>query len=62
MCRGLSPSPAPFLQFHHVPLYLEWAPVGIFSSPAPHKKELQDAPAEPAGKDRMEPETGKSWA
>uniref|UniRef100_A0A8C9C5G6 RNA binding motif protein 19 n=1 Tax=Phocoena sinus TaxID=42100 RepID=A0A8C9C5G6_PHOSS len=46
-----------YSKFHHVPLYLEWAPVGIFSSPAPHKKELQDAPAEPAGKDRMEPET-----
>ncbi|XP_033692850.1 probable RNA-binding protein 19 isoform X2 [Tursiops truncatus] len=46
-----------YSKFHHVPLYLEWAPVGIFSSPAPQKKELQDAPAEPAGKDRMEPET-----
>ncbi|KAM9055183.1 putative RNA-binding protein 19 isoform 1-T2 [Megaptera novaeangliae] len=45
-----------YSKFHHVPLYLEWAPVGIFSSPAPQKKEPRDAPAEPAGKDRMEPE------
>ena len=52
------PPPPLSLQFHHVPLYLEWAPVGIFSSPAPQKKEPRDAPAEPAGKDRMEPETG----
>ncbi|KAJ8776427.1 hypothetical protein J1605_015450 [Eschrichtius robustus] len=46
-----------YSKFHHVPLYLEWAPVGIFSSPASQKEEPRDAPAEPAGKDRMEPET-----
>lgn len=26
------------LQFHSTPLYLEWAPMGVFSSPAPQKK------------------------
>ncbi|KAF5929266.1 hypothetical protein HPG69_019287 [Diceros bicornis minor] len=46
-----------YSKFHHVPLYLEWAPVGVFSSSAPQKKEPQDAPADPAEKDRMEPET-----
>ena len=34
--------------------------MGVFSSPAPQKEELQDAPAEPAGTDRMEAETGES--
>ncbi|VTJ91495.1 Hypothetical predicted protein, partial [Marmota monax] len=28
-----------YSKFHHVPLYLEWAPVGIFSSTAPQGKE-----------------------
>ncbi|KAK2102674.1 hypothetical protein P7K49_020341 [Saguinus oedipus] len=47
-----------YSKFHHVPLYLEWAPVGIFSSAAPQKKEPQDAPPEPTEKDQAEPETG----
>ncbi|XP_055260316.1 probable RNA-binding protein 19 [Moschus berezovskii] len=46
-----------YSKFHHVPLYLEWAPMGVFSSPTPQKEEPRDAPAEPAGTDRMEPET-----
>ncbi|XP_043757659.1 probable RNA-binding protein 19 [Cervus elaphus] len=46
-----------YSKFHHVPLYLEWAPTGVFSSPAPQKEEPQDTPAEPAGTDRMEAET-----
>ncbi|XP_055405474.1 probable RNA-binding protein 19 isoform X2 [Bubalus kerabau] len=47
-----------YSKFHHVPLYLEWAPMGVFSSPTPQKEEPQDAPAEPVETDRMEPETG----
>lgn len=50
----LAPLP---LQFHHVPLYLEWAPVGVFSSTAPQGKEPQEASAE---KNMVEPETGKN--
>nr|XP_012324436.1 probable RNA-binding protein 19 isoform X1 [Aotus nancymaae] len=46
-----------YSKFHHVPLYLEWAPVGVFSSTAPQKKEPQDAPPEPTEKDQAEPET-----
>lgn len=45
------------LQFHHVPLYLEWAPIGVFGA-APQKKDSQ--PAQTAEKDKAEPETGKS--
>lgn len=48
------------LQFHHVPLYLEWAPMGVFSSSAPQREEPQDTPVEPAEKDRAEPEPGES--
>ncbi|XP_036785198.2 probable RNA-binding protein 19 isoform X3 [Manis pentadactyla] len=46
-----------YSKFHHTPLYLEWAPVGVFSSSAPQKKEPRDAPGEPAEKDGVEPET-----
>uniref|UniRef100_A0A2K5J7Z3 Probable RNA-binding protein 19 n=2 Tax=Colobus angolensis palliatus TaxID=336983 RepID=A0A2K5J7Z3_COLAP len=46
-----------YSKFHHVPLYLEWAPVGVFSSTAPQKKKLQDTPLEPVEKDQAEPET-----
>ncbi|XP_012519017.1 PREDICTED: probable RNA-binding protein 19 isoform X2 [Propithecus coquereli] len=45
-----------YSKFHHVPLYLEWAPVGVFSSAAPHEKEPQDAPSEAAEKGKVEPE------
>uniref|UniRef100_A0A8C0XFA5 Probable RNA-binding protein 19 n=1 Tax=Castor canadensis TaxID=51338 RepID=A0A8C0XFA5_CASCN len=41
-----------YSKFHHVPLYLEWAPVGVFSSTAPQKKEPQDTPAEAAEGDK----------
>ncbi|XP_008052444.1 probable RNA-binding protein 19 [Carlito syrichta] len=46
-----------YSKFHHVPLYLEWAPVGVFSSTAAPKAEPQDTPAEPAGKDNVASET-----
>ncbi|XP_027972445.1 probable RNA-binding protein 19 isoform X2 [Eumetopias jubatus] len=46
-----------YSKFHHAPLYLEWAPVGIFSSSAPQMKEPQDPPAGPAEEDRAEEET-----
>ncbi|XP_024422560.2 probable RNA-binding protein 19 isoform X2 [Desmodus rotundus] len=46
-----------YSKFHHVPLYLEWAPVGVFSSSALQKKGAQDTPVEPAEKDTAEPET-----
>ncbi|EFB19054.1 hypothetical protein PANDA_014807, partial [Ailuropoda melanoleuca] len=46
-----------YSKFHHAPLYLEWAPVGVFSSSAPQTKEPKDPPAGPAGEDRAEPET-----
>ena len=58
--RELSPSPVPSLQCRHVPLYLEWAPVGVFSSSAPQKKEPRDPPAGPAEEGAAEPETCKS--
>ncbi|XP_042765774.1 probable RNA-binding protein 19 isoform X1 [Panthera leo] len=41
----------------HVPLYLEWAPVGVFSSSAPQKKEPRDPPTGPAEEGAAEPET-----
>ncbi|XP_077895209.1 putative RNA-binding protein 19 isoform X3 [Ictidomys tridecemlineatus] len=43
-----------YSKFHHVPLYLEWAPVGVFSSTAPQGKEPQEASTE---KNMVEPET-----
>lgn len=45
-----------FLQFHHVPLYLEWAPIGVFGA-APQKKDSQHE--QPAEKAEVEQETGK---
>lgn len=45
------------LQFHHVPLYLEWAPIGVFHT-AP-KEQSQDTPAEPVEKECVQLETGK---
>ncbi|XP_066116597.1 probable RNA-binding protein 19 isoform X1 [Saccopteryx bilineata] len=45
-----------YSKFHHVPLYLEWAPVGVFSSSAPQQEGPQDAPGEPVGKDQAESE------
>ncbi|NXA22041.1 RBM19 protein, partial [Ibidorhyncha struthersii] len=30
-----------YSKFHSVPLYLEWAPMGVFFSPAPQKKPLE---------------------
>ncbi|XP_053938393.1 probable RNA-binding protein 19 [Cuculus canorus] len=30
-----------YSKFHSVPLYLEWAPMGVFVSPAPQKKTVQ---------------------
>ncbi|MBZ3886595.1 putative RNA-binding protein 19 [Sciurus carolinensis] len=47
-----------YSKFHHVPLYLEWAPVGVFSSTAPQRKEPQEAPAKSAEKNVVEPEMG----
>ncbi|CAK6440388.1 unnamed protein product [Pipistrellus nathusii] len=47
-----------YSKFHHVPLYLEWAPMGVFSGSAPQREEPQDTPVEPAGKERAEPEPG----
>ena len=34
-----------YSKFHHVPLYLEWAPKGIFSSPAPKAKKQTPPPS-----------------
>ncbi|XP_077016036.1 putative RNA-binding protein 19 [Tamandua tetradactyla] len=42
-----------YSKFHHIPLYLEWAPVGVFSSSAPQKKGPGDAE-----RDEAETETG----
>ncbi|XP_037672907.1 probable RNA-binding protein 19 [Choloepus didactylus] len=41
-----------YSKFHHVPLYLEWAPMGVFSSSAPQNKEPRDVE-----RDKAEPET-----
>lgn len=35
-----------YSKFHHVPLYLEWAPGGVFTSAAPQVTEPQDTTAE----------------
>lgn len=43
-----------YSKFHHVPLYLEWAPIGVFST-APQKKKSQ--PERPAEKAEAERET-----
>lgn len=41
------------LQFKHVPLYLEWAPLGVFSGKA-EEKDLQEAKKdEQVGKDKV---------
>ncbi|MBZ3888224.1 putative RNA-binding protein 19, partial [Sciurus carolinensis] len=53
----LAPLP---LQFHHILLYLKWAPVGIFCGTAPQRKERQEAPAKSAEKNTVEPEMGKN--
>ncbi|XP_003461409.1 probable RNA-binding protein 19 isoform X1 [Cavia porcellus] len=45
-----------YSKFHHVPLYLEWAPIGIFSSTAPQEKVPQKAATQPTGEDEEEPE------
>lgn len=60
ICIRQSRSSPLSLQFHHVPLYLEWAPVGVFSSSAPQKEEPQDTAVDRADKDRAKPETGES--
>ena len=41
------------LQFEHVPLYLEWAPLGVFSGEA-KEKDLQEAKKdEQIGEDKV---------
>lgn len=59
LARSLMETPLTplFLQFHHVPLYLEWAPIGVFGA-APEKKESQ--PEQPAEKAEVEQENGES--
>ncbi|NXS66603.1 RBM19 protein, partial [Pandion haliaetus] len=42
-----------YSKFHSVPLYLEWAPMGVFFSPAPQKKTLEVPEKE--GKARLVP-------
>ncbi|MEJ1282002.1 RNA binding motif protein 19 [Cricetulus griseus] len=42
-----------YSKFHHVPLYLEWAPIGVFGT-VPQKKDSQ--PAQTAEKAKAEPE------
>ncbi|NWW89446.1 RBM19 protein, partial [Rhynochetos jubatus] len=42
-----------YSKFHSVPLYLEWAPMGVFFSPAPQKKHSETPEKE--GKARPEP-------
>ncbi|XP_074061946.1 putative RNA-binding protein 19 [Macrotis lagotis] len=44
-----------YSKFHDVPLYLEWAPMGVFSSHPPQKKEQG---AQPGGKEPIHTETG----
>jgi multiple RNA-binding domain-containing protein 1 len=39
-----------YKRFHHVPLYLEWAPAGIFSKPPAPAKPAAAAPAAPAAR------------
>ncbi|VTJ53021.1 Hypothetical predicted protein [Marmota monax] len=58
-----------YSKFHHVPLYLEWAPVGIFSSTAPQgkepKKHLQERTwwsQKPARTGQCPGQAGEGWA
>uniref|UniRef100_F7FBF8 Probable RNA-binding protein 19 n=1 Tax=Monodelphis domestica TaxID=13616 RepID=F7FBF8_MONDO len=44
-----------YSKFHDVPLYLEWAPIGVFSSHPSPKKEQGD---EPGGKEATQSEAG----
>ena len=47
------------LQFKHVPLYLEWAPLGVFSGEA-KEKDLQEAKKdEQIGEDKVRFVTNK---
>ncbi|NXS64155.1 RBM19 protein, partial [Brachypteracias leptosomus] len=39
-----------YSKFHSVPLYLEWAPMGVFVSPAPQKKALEASEKEDKAK------------
>ncbi|XP_072207291.1 probable RNA-binding protein 19 isoform X3 [Excalfactoria chinensis] len=43
-----------YSKFHSVPLYLEWAPMGVFSSPALQKKNVEALEKE--GKERLVPD------
>ncbi|XP_048370954.1 probable RNA-binding protein 19 [Sphaerodactylus townsendi] len=40
-----------YSKFHHVPLYLEWAPMGVFSGPG--KKQLEASGGEKEGKTQL---------
>ncbi|XP_048198851.1 probable RNA-binding protein 19 isoform X2 [Perognathus longimembris pacificus] len=51
-----------YSKFHHVPLYLEWAPVGVFSSTAQQKSEPQDGPGDAAESLEAEPAPAGSQA
>ncbi|KAM4827370.1 putative RNA-binding protein 19 [Thomomys bottae] len=51
-----------YSKFHHVPLYLEWAPVGVFSSTAQQKSEPQDRPGGAAEREEVEPGPAGSQA
>ncbi|XP_060049020.1 probable RNA-binding protein 19 isoform X2 [Erinaceus europaeus] len=44
-----------YSKFHHVPLYLEWAPGGVFTSSASQGTGPRDTAAKPAGRDRTAP-------
>ncbi|NWX87847.1 RBM19 protein, partial [Nothoprocta pentlandii] len=43
-----------YTKFHTVPLYLEWAPMGVFSGPAPQKQTLEI----PEGEGKVKLESG----
>ncbi|XP_072456462.1 probable RNA-binding protein 19 [Notamacropus eugenii] len=44
-----------YSKFHDVPLYLEWAPMGVFSNHPPQKREQGD---KPGGKEAVQNEAG----
>lgn len=49
-----------YRKFHHVPLYLEWAPVNVFSSPPPAKTEQVEESMESENKNTNPSDKGEN--
>ncbi|KAN0000446.1 hypothetical protein ACTFIZ_000900 [Dictyostelium cf. discoideum] len=51
-----------YSKFHHVPLYLEWAPEGVFKSPAPPKEIKKSEKSSDTSNDKKEVESTAATA